>query len=73
MRRKPYTTSGIKRAKCFRCGEPASQQWQVCADGNIFRAVCDACDIKLNEVVLKFMRDPDWKQKIGKYKDLFKE
>lgn len=67
MRKEPYTENGIKRTKCFRCGGKASQQWNVCADNNIYRPICIECDIKLNELVLKFMGDKDYKIKIKKY------
>ena len=63
MRKKPYTQIGIERLKCFRCGHKASQQWQICADGNQYRPICVDCDIELNEVVIKFMGLPNqlWK------------
>lgn len=68
MRRKPYTEIGIRRLKCFRCGARAKTQWQVCADGNVFRPLCAACDIGLNKLVLRWMNDPDWRTKIAAYK-----
>ncbi len=71
MRKKPYTEIGIRRCKCFRCGNQATQQWQICSDGNQFRPICDQCDIDLNGVVLKFMGFKDWKQKLEKYKETF--
>ena len=55
MRKKPYSAAGIKRMKCFRCGRQATQQWQICADGNQYRPLCTECDIELNEMVLRFM------------------
>lgn len=58
-RRKPYTERGIARLPCFRCGDPATQQWQICSDGNLFRPICTGCDIALNNLVLEFMRHPD--------------
>jgi len=67
-RRKPYTKIGIRRLPCCRCGKPAAQQWQVCADRNLFRPLCTHCDIGLNRLVLRWMGDPDWKQKIAEYK-----
>jgi len=54
--------------KCFRCGKPAKHQWQICADGNQYRAICLDCDIALNEMVLKFMGFPDWDEKMEAYK-----
>lgn len=41
--------------KCVRCGKPASAQWQICADKNIYRPVCQECDIAINKIVLSFM------------------
>ncbi len=67
MRNKPYTKIGIKRLKCVRCGNKASQQWQICSDDNTFRPICDECDIKLNELVLDFMNFKDKSEKIEKY------
>lgn len=57
MRTKPYTERGIRRLQCFRCGSPAVHQWQICADGNIYRPICKECDIALNALVLEFMGD----------------
>ena len=73
MRKTPYTEIGIKRLKCFRCGEKASYQWQICSDGNIFRPLCTKCDIEMNEIVLKFMKFPNWQEKINNYKILKNE
>lgn len=66
-RKKPYTRIGLRRLKCCRCGQPARQQWRVCADG-FWRPICKDCDIALNEIVLKWMKIPDWKQKIKEYR-----
>jgi len=71
MRKKPYTNKGIKRLKCFRCGEQATQQWQICSDNSQYRPICDKCDIDLNELVLKFMRFKDWKNKLEEYRKQF--
>ena len=68
MRLKPYTTIGIKRMKCFRCGGKAIFQWQICSDGNQYRPICLKCDIELNETVLKFMGFKDWEIKLNDYK-----
>lgn len=67
-RRKPYTAIGITRCKCIRCGEPATCQWQICADDNNYRPLCDACDIALNTLVLSFMRCSFITSKMRKYK-----
>lgn len=66
-RRKPYTERGIRRVPCRRCGSPSRFQWQVCADGNIFRGLCEKCDVALNHLVLHWMRDPDADQKVAAY------
>jgi hypothetical protein len=68
MRKKPYTQIGIRRLKCFRCGDKAQEQWQICADNNVYRPICLKCDIELNEMVLKRMGFSDWEEKLEKYK-----
>jgi hypothetical protein len=60
-RRKPYTQTGIRRLPCFRCGAPASQQWNICSDGNLYRPICLECDIQLNALVLHFMGFEHWR------------
>lgn len=67
MRRKPYTLIGIRRLKCWRCGEKAHAEWSVCADNNVRRAICAACDVALNAMVLKWARDPDAARKMAVY------
>lgn len=66
MRKKPYTAIGIRRLKCFRCRKPAEHQWQICADGNQYRPL--SCDVALNALVLRWMRDPKAKAKIAAYR-----
>lgn len=73
LRTKPYTERGIKRCKCFRCGEPASQQWQICSDDNVYRPICVDCDIKLNEIVLNWMGFPDATEKACRYAEMMRE
>lgn len=68
MRKKPYTEIGIRRLKCFRCGERAQYQWQICSDGNTYRPICLKCDIELNELVLNFMGFPDVENKMKAYR-----
>jgi hypothetical protein len=55
---RPYTQAEIERADCFRCGSPASHQWQVCADHNIWRPLCFSCDVQLNRQTLEWMGHP---------------
>lgn len=66
-RKKPYTTIGISRLPCFRCGDQAVHQWNICSDDNLYRPICLACDIELNEFVLKFMGFSNIDDKIKKY------
>ncbi len=73
MRRKPYTERGISRIPCAHCGKPSTAQWQVCSLGNIYGGVCDDCDVKLNELVLNFMRIKNKKTIIKKYEKSKKE
>ena len=54
-RAKPYTSIGIKRLKCLRCGLQAEHQWSICANKNRHVPICQRCDFELNEFVLKFM------------------
>ena len=69
MRRTPYTKRGIRRVPCYRCGKPSRFQWQVCADGNQFRGLCEDCDVALNEMVLVWMNDPDVDEKMEAYRN----
>ena len=72
MRTKPYTEIGIRRLKCVRCGAKAQFQWNICADGNVYRPICKQCDIELNAMVLKWAGFEDWKDKIDKYTEAMK-
>ncbi len=56
------------KEKCYRCNNKANQTWNICADGNKDRYVCNPCDIQLNTMVLIFMGVRDWQSKINKYK-----
>lgn len=52
----------MKRRKlgpCIRCGKPGKEEFSTCADGNVWRSLCAACDIALNALVLDFMHLPD--------------
>jgi len=53
--------------KCYRCGKKGTQTWNICADGNKKRWVCDPCDVALNTMVLIFMGFRNWKSKIKRY------
>lgn len=55
MRRNPYTSKGISRVPCFKCGKPSTQQWQVCSLDNEYKGLCTECDIELNRLVLEFV------------------
>lgn len=67
-RKSAYTDRGISRVKCTRCGAPASQQWQVCANGRWYAGICDACDVALNAAVLEFMAIPNRDNLIRNYR-----
>lgn len=68
-RRQPYTATGVKRLPCVRgCGRKAHASWQACADGGIYRPLCLECDIEINEMVLRWMRDPEWESKMAAYR-----
>lgn len=67
-RTKPYTEKGILRVACFRCGCPSKYQWNCCADGNIWRGLCQNCDIELNETVLNFFNHPQKVELLRQYK-----
>ena len=63
-RLKPYTATGIKRMKCFRCGAQACHQWNICADNSAtgkaqFRPMCLECDIALNCLILGWAGFPN--------------
>lgn len=68
MRSRPYTRIGVQRLPCLRCGQPAKCQWCVCADG-CYRPVCAECDIRLNSLVLAFLRVPDRAKTIADYQE----
>lgn len=68
-RRQPYTVIGVKRLPCYRCGSRAGHQWQICADRNLYRPICIACDVALNRLVLGFMGDPDIETKMAYYEE----
>ena len=67
MRKTPYTETGIKRMKCFKCGGKAHAQWQICSDGNQWRPICKQCDIDLNRLVLEWLGVTDIGDKMQKY------
>lgn len=65
--RRQYTQAEIAAADCFRCGDPATFQWQCCADGNTWRPLCLACDLALNALVLDWMGHPNADQLMAAY------
>lgn len=67
MRRKPYTALGLARMPCVRCGARASSQWQICADGRVYRPVCNDCDRALNRMVLEWAGFSDVDEKMAAY------
>lgn len=67
-RKKPYTQIGISRMKCVRCGNPARFQWNICADGNVYRPICSECDVELNEIVMRWVFGKTREESIKNYK-----
>lgn len=55
----PYTSRGIARVPCIRCGAPSFHQWNACSLGRRYFGVCVPCDIALNNLVLEFFDIPD--------------
>lgn len=72
-RKEPFTEKGILRKKCIRCGKRARYQWQMCSDNNNYRPICFRCDIKLNALVLKFMKHPHANQLANEYERFVNE
>lgn len=66
-RREPYTTAGIARVGCIRCGAPSRYQWQICSDFNRWRPLCAGCDLQLNRLVLEWAGFPDATEKLERY------
>ena len=54
-RKKPYTTIGIGRVPCARCGLPSVYQWSICANGNRYLGFCSDCDVAMNAMVMEFV------------------
>jgi hypothetical protein len=55
---------------CYRCGEPATQVFNICCMGDADYPLCVECDIMLNEFVVNFMKVPDRDVLIRKYTKL---
>jgi NAD-dependent SIR2 family protein deacetylase len=68
QRTKPYMQSAINRLKCSRCGAKAHAQWNICADKGYFRPICKACDIALNDMVLRWFGHPNRKVLMSEYR-----
>lgn len=65
---KRLTNREVGKRRCYRCGRtPGVSTWNVCADHNRQRVVCRRCDIALNRLVLRWMRDPGAAQKLAWY------
>ena len=70
MRRKPYTTIGIKRLPCVRgCGRKGSASWKICADGPQYRALCAVCDVEMNELAMRFVFGNKREEDLKKYRE----
>lgn len=73
MRSKPYTVAGIGRVKCGHCHEqPATAQWSLraCAAGRkAWWPLCEACDVELNAMVLRFVDHPMAESLLAAYRE----
>ena len=65
-RTKPYSSIGIRRVPCTRCGNPSEFQWRACAMGG-WMGVCKKCDILLNRMVLRFFKVDSAKEIMADY------
>ncbi len=68
QRKKPYTQIGISRLKCIRCENNASFQWNICADGNVYRPLCAECDVELNEMVMRWAFGNEAEKSVENYR-----
>jgi len=71
MRTKPYTTAGIQRVPCSRCGGTSQRQWSLrpCAIGKTgWYGLCVACDEDLNALVMEFLNVPDREARMEAYR-----
>lgn len=66
-RYRAYPQAELEKMKCFRCGKKAKFQWNACADGNVWRPLCAACDVALNVIVVSWLYPKDWVTKIKAY------
>lgn len=66
-KRKPYTEEQIAELPCYKCGKKSTFQWNACADGNIWRPLCKACDVALNVLVVQFLDPEGWVAKLKAY------
>lgn len=61
------------KGSCAHCGtKPAERVWNVrpCAIGKRRqRRLCEACDVKLNDLVLRFFKEPERKALMARYKE----
>ena len=59
----------ISTEPCARCGNPSQQQWQICADNNQWRGICDECDVGLNTLVMRYVFGDTREDDIVKYRE----
>ncbi len=70
VRRVPYSEAGLRRRPCAHCGERASRQWSLrpCAIGRVgWYPLCVECDVRLNALVMDFLRLPDRAERLAAY------
>lgn len=64
---RPYPDSKLRSMQCHCCQQPARFQWNACADGNVWRALCPACDVRINIAVLQVLDPKRWRVKVRAY------
>lgn len=71
-RRGFYTVGDLARLQllCARagCARVALFTWSACADANWLRPLCPECDVEMNDMVLRWMGDPDRTEKMRAYR-----
>ena len=64
---RPIPLSKLYKSECYVCGDPARFQWNACADGNVWRPLCKACDVAINISVLQVLYPVEWLAKVKAY------
>lgn len=67
MKDTPYTAEEIVEEPCCRCGAPSMYQWDCCATGHDYLALCVSCDIGLNRAALEYIGHKDIEELMAAY------